>query len=146
MPGAIGNEDPMRGPTRGGRPAHAPTEESRRQVEILASRLMPQEAIAAIVGICDDTLRKHYAEELRKGDAEGCLKIAKSLDKLLESGSEKAILHLTKVKLKLTETRRHEHEVAGKDGAPLTIRDYMTWSEEDLNRRIAEINEVLGEA
>ena len=67
----------------------------------MAARLMPQEAIAAIIGISDDTLRKYYGEELRQGDAEGCLKISRSLHKLLEAGSEKAILHLAKVELAL---------------------------------------------
>ncbi len=64
----------------------------------MAARFMPQEAIAAVIGISNSTLRRYYAEELRQGDAEGCLKVAKSLDKLLEAGSEEAILHLAKVK------------------------------------------------
>ena len=71
--------------------------------------------------------------------------MAESLDKLLEAGSEKAILHLTRVKLKLTETRKHEHEVTGKSVAPLTVRDYMAMGEAALLKRLAEIREALGE-
>ena len=101
MPKPVGDEDPTPEPGKGGRPPHAPSGENRRQVRYLASRLIPQEAIAAVLGICDDTLRKHCEAELREGEGRGCLKVAESLDKLLEAGSEKAILHLTRVKLNL---------------------------------------------
>ena len=144
-PNAIGGEDPTPGPSKGGRPPHAASYENRRQVKVMAARLMPQEAIAAIIGISDDTLRKYYGEELRQGDAEGCLKVSRALDKLLEGGSEKAILHLAKVKLGLTETRRHEHKVSGKDGEPFTIEDYMRMPMEDLRKRIEEIDAILAE-
>ena len=29
-------------------------------------------AIAAVIGVCDDTLRRHYDAELRRGDARQC--------------------------------------------------------------------------
>lgn len=92
VPKPVGDEDPTPEPGKGGRPPHAPSGENRRQVRYLASRLMPQEAIAAVLGICDDTLRKHCEAELREGEGRGCLKVAESLDKLLEAGGEKAIL------------------------------------------------------
>ncbi len=136
-------EDPTPGPSKGGRPPHAASDENRRQVKVMAARLMPREAIAAVIGISDDTLRKYYGEELRQGDAEGCLKISRSLDKLLEAGSERAILHLAKVKLGLREPREHKHEVAG--GEPLDFSHYMRMSEEDLRKRLSELREALGE-
>ena len=138
-------EGPAPGPSKGGRPPHAASDETRRQAKVMAARFMPQEAIAAIIGISDDTLRKYYGEELRQGDAEGCLKVSRALDKLLEGGSEKAILHLAKVKLGLTETRRHEHKVSGKDGEPFTLEDYMRMPMEDLRKRIEEIDAILAE-
>jgi hypothetical protein len=51
VPNAIGGEDPTPGPSKGGRPPHAASDENRRQVKVMAARLMPQEAIAAIIGI-----------------------------------------------------------------------------------------------
>lgn len=76
VPEAIAGGDPTPGPSKGGRPPHAASDENRRQVKVMAARLMPQEAIAAVIGISDGTLRKYYGEELRQGDAEGCLRIS----------------------------------------------------------------------
>ena len=42
------------------RPAHVPTDAIRREVEINAAALIPQEHIAALVGISRKTLLKHY--------------------------------------------------------------------------------------
>ncbi len=50
-PNAIGAEDPTPGPNKGGRPSHAVSDENRRQIMVMAARLMPQEAIAAVIGI-----------------------------------------------------------------------------------------------
>jgi hypothetical protein len=86
--------------------------------------LIPQEGIAALVGISRGTLQKYYLDDWLRGKAKASRRVAFRLEKLLEAGSEKAILHLAKVELGLTETRRHEHEVSGKDGDLLTIRDY----------------------
>ena len=47
-----------------GRPAHAPTAATRRQVSIAAGGGMTQEQIAIALGIDRDTLSKHYAAEL----------------------------------------------------------------------------------
>lgn len=44
---------------------HKPTDENRVQVETLASLGMPQDEIAAYIGISKPTLAKHYPEELK---------------------------------------------------------------------------------
>jgi hypothetical protein len=56
----------------GGRPAHQPTEATRREGRGAAARFIPHHAIAALVGISNKTLLKHYREELDLGDAQGC--------------------------------------------------------------------------
>ncbi len=71
-----------------GRPAHQPTEATRREVRGAAA-FIPHEAIAALVGISNKTLLKHYREELDLGDAQGCLRGAKALSQLIEDGSER---------------------------------------------------------
>lgn len=45
--------------------AHKPTDETRSEVTALASFGIPQEDIAAYIGISHVTLRKHYASELK---------------------------------------------------------------------------------
>ena len=75
-----------------GRPAHQPTEATRREVRGAAA-FIPHEAIAALVGISNKTLLKHYREELDLGDAQGCARGAMALSKLIEEGSERGSAH-----------------------------------------------------
>ncbi len=77
----------------GGRPVHVPTDAIRREVELNAAALIPQEHIAALVGISRKTLLKHYQEEFALGDAQGCARGAMALSKLIEEGSEKGSAH-----------------------------------------------------
>ncbi len=76
-----------------GRPAHVPSDAIRREIEINAAALIPQEHIAALVGISRKTLLKHYQEELALGDAQGCARGAMALSKLIEEGSKKGSAH-----------------------------------------------------
>lgn len=64
-----------------GRPSHQPDAKSRQQVEMLVSYGLTQDAIAAIVGVHDDTLRKHYAQELAYGKAKVTAQVANALVK-----------------------------------------------------------------
>ncbi|MER9965590.1 hypothetical protein [Mesorhizobium sp. M0060] len=52
-----------------GRPAHEPTETSRRFVEALAGIAVSQAEIATALAITLPTLRKHYRAELDRGAA-----------------------------------------------------------------------------
>ena len=63
------------------RPSHQPTERTRQQVEMLISFGLTHDAIAAIIGVHDDTLRKHYAQELDHGRAKVVAQVANSLVK-----------------------------------------------------------------
>ena len=76
-----------------GRPAHEPTEATRREVRGAAARFIPHGAIAALVEISRKTLLKHHQEELALGDAQGCARGAMALSKLIEEGSEKGSAH-----------------------------------------------------
>ena len=78
----------------GGRPTHVPTDAIRREVEINAAALIPQEHIAALVGnIQEDPAQALPEEELALGDAQGCARGAMALSKLIEEGSEKGSAH-----------------------------------------------------
>jgi hypothetical protein len=51
-------------PKKRGRPSHEPTEITRRLVTWAAFKHATQDEIAKIIGINDETLRIHYAEEI----------------------------------------------------------------------------------
>lgn len=52
---------------KNGRPGHAPTDQQRRQVEMMSAFGNTLDQIAQIVGISKPTLLKHYADELALG-------------------------------------------------------------------------------
>lgn len=76
--------EPRTGKRRGrtpGTPDHVPTPESRRQVEMLIGYGLVHDAIAAVIGVSDETLRKHYRAELNHGKAKVVAQVANSLVK-----------------------------------------------------------------
>lgn len=58
---------------------HEPSNESRRIVEDAAGLGLPHPQIGRLLRIGDDTLRKHYREELDRGMATANLAVARSL-------------------------------------------------------------------
>lgn len=66
---------------KGGRPAHAPTDKDRKQVESLAGFGIPQAEIARLIGISIHTLEKHYREELDTGASKANAQVAQALFK-----------------------------------------------------------------
>lgn len=73
-----------------GRKAHKPSPELRLYVQNLAAVGVPQPVLAASINICEDTLRKHYREELDKGKAVAIYMVAKGLYLDAISGDDKA--------------------------------------------------------
>lgn len=51
----------------GGRPPHEPTDETRRQVQMMTAFGNTQEEIAQIIGVTQPTLRVHYRTEIDTG-------------------------------------------------------------------------------
>lgn len=62
-----------------GRPAHAPTDDSRNLVESLSGFGIPQDEIARLVGIDPKTLRAHYADQIELGAIKATAKVAQNL-------------------------------------------------------------------
>ena len=56
-------------PGMGGRPAHAPTDQTRAMVVLLHGMGANESDISKVIGITRNTLRKHYEEELEAGKA-----------------------------------------------------------------------------
>lgn len=60
---------------------HQPTDKSRQQVEMLSAYGLKQDAIAAIIGVSDVTLRKYYDTELKLGLSKVTAQVANALVK-----------------------------------------------------------------
>lgn len=101
-----------------GRPAFVPTPEERKQAEALSGYGVPIDQIAALVrdGIHVDTLRAHFAEELKSGKAKANARVGKTLFEQAMAGNTAAAIWWSKTQMKWAETQRHEH--TGGDGGP----------------------------
>lgn len=64
-----------------GRPTHEPTDETREVVCKMSACGVTHDAIAHIVGVSDETLRKHYGGELAFGNAQVVSDVAGALIK-----------------------------------------------------------------
>jgi hypothetical protein len=64
---------------KGGRPTHEPTDQTTKTVEAMASYGIPQDEIAAVLGIDPKTLRKHYANALAIAATKANALVAQSL-------------------------------------------------------------------
>lgn len=61
------------------RPEHQPTDKERKQVEQLSGMGLRMADIAKVVGIAENTLRKHYSLELENGGHKANAQVAASL-------------------------------------------------------------------
>ena len=73
------------------RPAHVPTDRTRAQVEVLAAVGTPQEVICEQLGICVETLVKHYDPELKHGLAKANAKVAANLFRMATGQGREAL-------------------------------------------------------
>lgn len=96
---------------------HAPTKETRRQVQIAAGLGLPHEMIGALIGICDMTVRKYYDTELKLGKAESSKAVAGTLFDKAMGGDTTAMIWWTKAQMRWAETQRHEN--TGANGEPI---------------------------
>jgi hypothetical protein len=122
-------------PARRGRPPHRPTGETRRQVEAMAALFLSQENMGAILGVSDDTLRRHYPAELARGVAQGQHGIASGLHRLMEKGNAAAQIHMAKAKLGWSEKLKVEHAASSSGGGD-AVRRYLAVPEEERLPRL----------
>lgn len=73
-----------------GRPAHAPTPATRRQVAVAAGGGMRHLDIAIALGISRETLEKHYADELAGGATKRRLEVLNAMFAAAKKGSSSA--------------------------------------------------------
>lgn len=99
-------------PKKRGPKPHKPTEESRKLVEKLAQTGIPQTMICALVDGCKtpETLKLHYSEELKRGDATACAKVAGKLFEKCMGGDTASILFWMKTRCGFRENSQPEDE------------------------------------
>tara|TARA_R110000868_G_scaffold2666_4_gene18841 strand:- start:1439 stop:1870 length:432 start_codon:yes stop_codon:yes gene_type:complete len=74
-----------------GRPSYVPTEEMRKQVELLSGIGVPLEQICVLAGIDRKTLSKHYRAEIDMGHAKANSRMAKRLFDIANSDSRDSL-------------------------------------------------------
>ena len=90
----------------GGKKPHRPTDEQRATVSAMCSYGVPQEEIAAVIGIDDKTLRKYYRTELDTASAKANAKVAQRLyKKCIEDGDTASMIFWLKTRAKWSEKR-----------------------------------------
>ena len=96
---------------------HIPTDKTKEQVKQTSGLGLPQVQIAALLGISDVTLRKHYEDELAVGKATASAQIAKSLYNKALGGDTTAAIWWTKAQMGWGET--NTTKFANPDGSAL---------------------------
>jgi predicted transcriptional regulator len=96
---------------------HIPTEESRKLVKSLAAVGTRYVDIAHKLEITDDTLRKHYKEELESGRIDANAQIANTLFQQAKKGNMTAAIFWLKTRAGWKETQ--VTELTGEDGGPI---------------------------
>ena len=105
---------------KGGRPAYQPDERTRRQVETMCGFGIPVAEVAKVVGICENTLRKYYPDEIVLGATKADAKVAEALFKKAigdGQGSVAAAIFWMKTRRGWRET--NVTEISGPQGGPV---------------------------
>ena len=121
-----------------GQPAFNPTDDQRKMVEQMAAVGIPHEGIAAVIGIDDKTLRKHFRETLDTASVKANAKIGGTLYNKAINGDTTAAIWWTKARMRWSE--KHDHEHTGPDGSPLIPED-KPLTKEDAAALIAATKE-----
>jgi hypothetical protein len=85
---------------------HEPTKNDRKTAQNAAGLGLPHEQIAALIGISDKTLRKHYGKELALGKAQASAHVAKSLFNKATNGDTTAMIWWTNAQMGWGETNK----------------------------------------
>jgi hypothetical protein len=104
-------------------PSHEPDKASRDKVESMSALGIPQADIARVIGICEETLRKHYREELDNATTKANTQIGGALFRKALSGDTASLIFWMKTRAGWKETSVHEHSGGIKSERELTEAD-----------------------
>lgn len=106
-------------PNGRGRPPFEPTAEQRAKVEGMAACGIPQQQMALVLGIDDETLRKYFRHELDTAVPLANFSVGKTLFAKAVGGDVTAAIWWSKCRMGWKERQSLEH--TGADGSPLQI-------------------------
>ena len=98
---------------------HVPDAKTRATVEAMSSYGIPQEDIAAVIGIDSKTLRLYYRTELDTATAKANSQVAQRLYKKALDGDTSSMIFWLKTRAKWAETVRQEH--TGANGGAIQV-------------------------
>ncbi len=103
---------------KGGRPSYEPTKVHRAMVKEMAGYGIKRTDISRVLDITENTLRKHFRDELDTGSTIANGKVAKSLyNNAVKHNNVSAQIFWMKARAGWKETSKYEH--GGPDGQPL---------------------------
>ena len=118
------NPDELSSPIKKrGRPPYEPTEKDRLYVEKMVGLGLTQAQIGRIMGMAEETVAKHFREELDNGEAKANSAVAQNLFNIATSrdqGSVAAAIFWMKTRGKWKEINHHAHG-GDNDRAPIKI-------------------------
>lgn len=121
-----------------GRPPHEPTEKNRAIARTLSGFGIPQDQIAAEIGVSAPTLVKYYREDLDAGLRQANAKVAQSLfKKATGDGSQAVTAAIFWAKCRMGWVDRSGVEITGKDGDPIQLN--VETARDRVERRIARL-------
>ena len=114
---------------------HQPTDATRKQVEALASYGVPRDEIAKVVGVCGNTLVKHYGETLDVAATKANSLVAQSLFNRAVKGDGAAATSAAIFWLKTRAGWREKdvHEVTGPNGGPIQTFNLSSLTDAQLD-------------
>lgn len=104
------------------RPAHSPSTTSRKLAQSLSGYGIPQEQIAAELGVSLPTLHKHYRDDLDAGMRRANAKVVQNLFRKATGDTPQAVtaaIYWTKTRMGWRDTQTVE--LTGKDGGPIEV-------------------------
>ena len=103
-----------------GRPAYLVTADTRAEVYNLSIVGTRYEDIALVMGMSNDTLKKHYKNELEKGRIEANAAVAGTLYEKAKQGDTSSMIFWLKTRAQWSE--KNTTELTGEGGAPINIK------------------------
>ena len=128
------NGEPARAP---GNPPWEANVQQRQQVELWAAGGVPHEDMAQILGICAETLKRAFADELKIGKSKVLAMATGQLFKLIKEGDRSSIFFYLKTQHRWSET----HKLAGPEGEPLAVDQSAIASAALIAHLLAEASE-----
>ena len=125
--------------------SYEPTDKEKNQVRLMAAMGIPQKNIAKIIGLSDESLRKHFRDDLDTGMDRANLAVGSNLFNIATSskaGNVSAAIFWLKTRARWSDTTKME--LTGPDGGPIKTEVNLAGELSVLDKNtLIELQEVL---